>query len=127
VGEYDAAIALADALIRKKGQLVTLRGFTQAAPTDPTKPWEPGAKTAVDQANVPAVFLDYAQKYIDGTQIQSGDQQVYLPALGLTAPPTVDGLILRVVGVVTELWKIMAVKPLNPAGDPIFYTLQVRQ
>ncbi len=122
MARFDSAIALAKKLIKKNGQLVTLRGFTAGAAPDPAKPWKPGAPAAQDQT-IEAVFLDYEQRYIDGQTIRTGDQRVFMPAEGLTAPPEVEGLVLRG----TEVWKVIAVKPLNPNGQAIMYELQVRQ
>lgn len=125
MGEYDSSIALAKRLIKKKGQQVTLRSLTATAAPDPAKPWYPGANVPVNWT-VDAVFLGYEQKYIDGEQVQMGDQQVYMPAadlLGAQINPEEEGLVIRG----TETWKIIKVKPLNPAGDPVMYELQVRQ
>lgn len=122
MGKFDSSIALALRLITENGQSVTLRGFTAAATPDATKPWIPGANVAVNQT-VSAVFLNYAQKYIDGELIRSGDQQVLIPASGLTSPPELEGLIVRG----SETWKIVAVSPLAPNDQTIMYELQVRQ
>lgn len=122
MARFDSAIALAKKLIKKNGQAVTLRGFTAGAAPDPAKPWKPGGNVAADQT-IEAVFLDYEQRYIDGQTIRMGDQRVFMPAEGLTAPPEVDGQVLRS----AEVWKIVAVKPLNPNGQAIMYELQVRQ
>lgn len=122
MARFDSAIALAKKLIKKNGQAVTLRGFTAGAAPDPTKPWKPGGNVAADQP-IEAVFLDYEQRYIDGQTIRMGDQRVFMPADGLTAPPEVEGLVLRG----SEVWKVIAVKPLNPNGQAIMYELQVRQ
>lgn len=122
MARFDSAIALAKKLIKKNGQAVTLRGFTAGAAPDPTKPWKPGGNVAADQT-IEAVFLDYEQRYIDGQTIRMGDQRVFMPAEGLTAPPEVEGLVLRG----SEVWKVIAVKPLNPNGQAIMYELQVRQ
>lgn len=122
MARFDSAIALAKKLIKKNGQAVTLRGFTTNAAPDPAKPWKPGGNVPADQP-IEAVFLDYEQRYIDGQTIRMGDQRVFLPAEGLTAPPEVDGQVLRS----AEVWKIVAVKPLNPNGQAIMYELQVRQ
>ncbi len=125
MGEYDSAVALALRLIKKKGKLITVRNVTVAAPADSNKPWYPGAGTNVDQS-VYGVFLDYAQRYIDGETIKTGDQQVYLPSTDVTGAPVtpkVDGLILRG----SEVWKILAVSPLKPADQLIIHTVQVRQ
>lgn len=122
MARFDSAIALAEKLIKKNGQAVTLRGFTAGAAPDPAKPWKPGGNVAADQI-IEAVFLDYEQRYIDGQTIRTGDQRVFMPAEGLTAPPEVEGLLLRDL----EVWKVIAVKPLNPNGQAIMYELQVRQ
>jgi hypothetical protein len=122
MARFDSAIALAKKLIKKNGQAVTLRGFTAGAAPDPAKPWKPGGNVAADQTIV-AVFLDYEQRYIDGQTIRTGDQRVFMPAEGLTAPPEVEDLVLRDL----EVWKVVAVKPLNPNGQAILYELQVRQ
>lgn len=125
MGEYDSAIALAKRLLKKKGQPVTLRSLTAAPAPDPSKPWYPGANAPTDWT-VDAVFLGYEQKYIDGEQVQMGDQQVYMPAFdtsGAAILPEEEGLVIRG----AETWKIVALKPLNPAGDPVMYELQVRQ
>lgn len=122
MARFDSAIALAKKLIKKNGQTVTLRGFTTNAAPDPAKPWKPGGNVPADQT-IEAVFLDYEQRYIDGQTIRMGDQRVFMPAEGLTAPPEVEGLVLRGL----EVWKVIAVKPLNPNGQAIMYELQVRQ
>lgn len=122
MARFDSAIALAKKLIKKNGQAVTLRGFTAGAAPDPAKPWKPGGNVAADQT-IEAVFLDYEQRYIDGQTIRTGDQRVFMPAEGLTVPPEVEGLVLRGL----EVWKVIAVKPLNPNGQAIMYELQVRQ
>lgn len=125
MGEYDSAIELAKRLIAEKGQDATLRNLTPGSLADSNKPWKPGATTNVDKT-VRAVFLGYAQKFIDGTSIKTGDQRVLMAATdtsGAAVAPQVDGLVLRG----SEKWKIIAIKPLNPAGEPIMYTVQVRQ
>ena len=126
MGELDWAVQLAKDLIKQFGAPVTLRNMVRAPAPDPAKPHRPGETTQVD-TTVDAVFLDYEQKYIDGTVIQMGDQRVYMPSTatdGVTAAePVVDALILRG----TEKWKIITARPLNPNGQQIMYDVQVRQ
>lgn len=126
MGELDWAVQLAKDLIKQFGAPVTLRNMVRASAPDPAKPHRPGVTTQVDKT-VDAVFLDYEQKYIDGTVIQMGDQRVYMPSTatdGVTAvKPVVDALILRG----TEKWKIITARPLNPNGQQIMYDVQVRQ
>jgi len=119
MARFDSAIALAKKLITKNGQAVILRNFNEI-PGAPDKPWKPGGNVPTDQT-VQAVFLNYKQDYIDGTLIQEGDQQVFIPADGLTEAPQLNGQIIRN----GEEWKIMNVKPLSPNGQLIMYELQV--
>lgn len=127
MGELDWAVALAKELIKKYGQVATLRALGRPAIPDPAKPHRPGPPTVADNS-VDCVFLDYEQKYIDGTVIRMGDQRVYMPSTatdGVTpVTPDVDGLVLRGTA---KPWKIVSVKPLNPNGQQIMYDLQVRQ
>lgn len=122
MGEYDSAVALARRLLKKKGRQVTLRGFNHGAPADPSKPWKPAANTPVDSP-VFAVFLDYEQKYIDGTTIRTGDQRVFMSTEGVTLEPQQDGLIVTSNG----NWTIVKSSPLAPGEQVILYELQVRQ
>lgn len=125
MARFDSAIALAKRLIDKNGQQVILRNIVAAAPADSAKPWEPGENTNSDQ-DVFGVFLDYEQKYIDGSVIRMGDQQVYLYSidiLGNSIIPEVDGQIIRD----GDPWDIKAIRPLNPNGQSIMFTVQVRQ
>lgn len=125
MARFDGAVLLARRLIAKNGQDVTLRGFTAGTPADASKPWKPGVNTKVDKT-VKGVFLDYDQKYVDGTVIQTGDQRVYLPAAdtaGNAITPEPEGQVLRG----TVVWKIINIKPLNPNGQSIMFELQVRQ
>jgi len=127
VGELDWAVQLAKDLIKQFGQPVTLRNMVRAPAPDPTKPHRPGEASAVD-STVDAVFLDYEQKYIDGTVIQMGDQRVYMPSTatdGATpVTPVVDAVILRGA---EKPWKIISARPLNPNGQQVMYDVQVRQ
>ncbi len=122
MARFDSVIALAKKLIKKNGQLVTLRGFAVSPGTNPDQPWRPGEPAPADQP-IEAVFLDYEQKYIDGETVRMGDQRVFMPAEGLTSPPEQNGQVLRG----AEVWKIITIKPLNPNGQAIMYELQVRQ
>lgn len=69
----------------------------------------------------PGVKIGYEQSDIDGTLIQRGDQQVYVPALGFARPETneqitVGGAACTAVGV----------EVLAPGDTDILYILQVR-
>ncbi len=87
MARFSSVSATASRLIAKNGQPVTLRVFTDAAPANPATPWLPAGPTQVDQT-VNAVFLNYAQKYIDGELIKVGDQKVLIAGLGVSPLPT---------------------------------------
>lgn len=125
MAEYDSAIALAKRLIAKKGTEVTLRTFAPGALPDANEPWRAGTNTPTNQT-VKAVFLDYEQKYIDGSTIRMGDQRVFMPAADtseVAIAPEVDSLIIRG----SETWKVVKPKPLNPGNQLVMFEIQVRQ
>jgi len=125
VGVFDEEIESAVSQIQEKGQPATLRSFAKGVAADPSKPWEPGANVQTDET-VNAVFLSYSQKYMDGSVIQAGDQQVLMPSTntsGAAILPQIDGLVIRG----GETWKIVGIKPLNPNGQSILFDLQIRQ
>lgn len=129
MAQYDNAIALAKKLITKYGETFTLGTYTTAATPDPAKPWEPGPINRADQT-VYGVFLDYMDKYVDGTMIQAGDMMVLMPnnrsdGTALTSTPTPDDLIIRT-GFGFQNWSIVNVKPLRPGAQMVMYELQVR-
>lgn len=127
MADYAWAVELAQQLLEEYGAPVTLRTMIRGAAPDPLKPHRPSSATASD-VEVNAVFLDYEQKYIDGTVIQTGDQRVFMPSLatdGVTpVNPTLDAVLVRGS---EKPWKIILPKPLAPAGDLILFELQVRQ
>lgn len=123
MGLYDEEVALAYELIAESGDVVTLRSFATATPVDSTKPWRVGDPSKSDQTGVPAVFLNYQQKYIDGEVIKRGDKQVLIPAENLTAIPNIGDQLIQG----SQVWTIKNIEPLSPSGQDILYTLQVRQ
>lgn len=125
MGEYDSSVALAKKLIKKKGQPVILRHYTATPPADPDKPWVPGDRVQVDQT-VMAVWLDYAQHYIDGETIRAGDQRVFMPSTdtaGNPIDPDVDYIVLRG----SQIWKVVKPKPLQPGEQKVMFEVQLRQ
>lgn len=78
---------------------------------------EPSAKTYTASG----VKIGYEQSDVDGTLIQRGDQQLYVPALGFVRPATneqitVNGKVCTVVGV-----EVVA-----PGDTDILYIIQSR-
>lgn len=111
-----------DAKLRKKGGTVTLRRIVLGEDdTDTGKP----VKTVTD-FTAAGVKLNYSADRIDGTLIQSGDQELYLSPLQLSSQPlpapTVGDLVL-IAGV---SYAIKSVGKLEPVDVPVLYTLQLR-
>ena len=72
------------------------------------------------------VVLGYKQADIDGTLIQTGDQQVYLSveAENGSMPQPATGDKIRV-GV--EVWAVVKTERIAPAGTAVLYIAQVRK
>ncbi len=119
--DYNQEINSAKDAIAAAGGLFTLRIFS---PEDnSTKAWRPGTSTYTDMVDLIGVFLHYDQKHVDGTNIQSGDQKILLSASGLALSPNLNAQAIRD----NEIWSIVKIRELNPAGTPIIYILQVRK
>lgn len=118
--KYARLARTAQRLIERFGVKETLTGYTDVPnPTAPNKP--PIRTPVVLQAN--AVFLDIDEKLIDGTLIKQGDMKVLLSCLEVTLPPQFKGTITQG----ADIWSIEQIKPLNPGGIRLIYTLQVRK
>lgn len=117
---YTRALATADRLIRKYGAETTL---TTPAATDPTYDPATGISTpaAPTVDTVRAVVFPYADKYIDGTLILTGDEQAYISAQGIAEPKPGSVLLWRGKSYTTVRGKV-----LGPAGVNVLYELQVR-
>lgn len=72
------------------------------------------------------VFFGYKQTDIDGTLIQTGDQQVYLSVQAeigaMPKPATGDHIKVG-----TESWTVVQVETIAPAGIAVLYIAQVRK
>lgn len=127
--EYSSAIDLAARLIIKKGREVVFRHLeTDTAAVDPDRPWDKPAPLKGDQT-LKMVFLDYEQKFIDGTKIKAGDQQVLMFAKGVQyAPTTKDKIIEKPKGSTpSKTWNIMEVETVQPGEEPVLFILRVRR
>lgn len=121
--QYARLARTAQRLIDRFGVTENIKGFVDGDP-DPLKPNRPPIRTLIDQ-NAKAVFLDIDTKLIDGTLIKEGDMKVLLSPLDMTIPLKITGTISREVE--GEVWSIVKIKPLNPGGIKLLYTLQVRK
>lgn len=120
---YSDLAVVADQLLAEFGRSVTIRA--QAAGTyDP----ESGSATLTtsDQAGNGAVF-DFGlhqsgMAFTAGSMILSGDKQLLLSPVGITAPAPGD---LAIIG--SETWNIVSVKTTAPAGTAVLYECQLRK
>lgn len=78
---------------------------------------EPSAKTYTASG----VKIGYEQSDVDGTLIQRGDQQLYVPALGFVRPTTNEQIE---VGGAT--YTVVNVEVVAPGDTDILYIIQVR-
>ncbi len=117
--EYGQVVKSAQRLIKRFGSVISIVTTSIAPATQGWKPGNPTPTTVITDG----VFVQYEQKFIDGTVVQQGDQKVLFSAVGLTLPPQVSGHIMRG----AEKWSIRSLKPLNPGGTIIIYVAQVRQ
>ena len=86
---------------------------------------EPATGTVVNSGAThvaSGVKLDYEQRAIDGTNILQGDQRVYLDPLIAAAPQAGDTLTIG-----TEVFTVVASRPLSPAGVVVLHDIQVRR
>jgi hypothetical protein len=117
---YTRAIAMVQRLLAKYGTTTTL-----TTPSDTAAAYDPATGTAtlaaptVDTVTV-AVF-PYADKFIDGTLILTGDEQAYLSAQGISEPKPGSMLAWR-----GKSYTTVRAKTLGPAGVNVLYELQVR-
>jgi hypothetical protein len=76
--------------------------------------------TTVTQTGT-AVILPYAEKFVDGTLIKLGDQQLLLSPVDISEPKVGD-----TVTVGTIVYTITNVKAYKPAGTLVLYDLNIR-
>lgn len=118
---YDDLAATAAELLEEFGQAMTLKKLTGGAFNDETQTVE---QTEV-VTTVQGAAFPYDAKAIVGTQIQQGDVQVFLSPIDLTMPDVDDVLNLND-GMGARDFKVIAVKPIAPAGQPALVEVQVR-
>lgn len=117
MADYSRQIALANRLIAAKGATGTL---TRSTPGD-YNPATGSAGVTVTTASCNAVVFPYGDKFIDGTLIKTGDQQVYMAPNVSIEPAPGDSLTWG-----GKVYQVIQVKTLRPAGVPVLHELQVR-
>lgn len=125
MGQFDDEILMAVELIAENGENATLTVMTT---TDGADPWDPGVPGEQD-ATARMVFLNFKGKdngetYWNGMLVHAGDKKVLLAAGATALAPNINALITRADG---TKWKVVNMTRLDPNGQQILYTMQVRQ
>lgn len=121
---YARLARTAQRLIDRFGIVEDVTGYFDVP--NPEVPNRPGGRTTF-HLNAPAVFLNIEEKLVDGDLIKLGDMKVLIAALSVAIPPKLKGTISRTVDGESETWSIQTIKPLNPGGVKLIYTLLVRR
>lgn len=119
--QYARLARTAQRLIDRFGTVEKITGYVDTPNQQPNKP---PIRTLIE-LNAPAVFLDIDSKLIDGNLIKTGDMKVLISCLDITLEPSLKGTIGRLTE--NEIWTIQEIKPLNPGGIKLIYTLRVRR
>lgn len=129
MGQYDGEIQDAIDLIKEFGEVATLKVLTT---TTGANPWDTGTPNE-QTVDAPMVFLNFktaststngGESYWNGMLVHQGDKKVLLAAGATALAPNLDALITRKDGTV---WKVVNLTRLDPNGQQILYTMQVRQ
>lgn len=117
---YEQNAATATKLLTKFGKSVTLR--QSSAPVYDETTSSTAAAVVTDTVLKGAVFdLAEGVTSIRGTMVAAGDRQIYLEAKSGVVPKPDDQLIDGL-----DVYQVVSVGELNPAGVPVMYTLHVR-
>jgi hypothetical protein len=120
--DYTKKALATDAKLRAKGATVTLRRIVLGDDDPDTgKP----VRTVTDHAAA-GVKLNYSADRIDGTLIQSGDQELYLSPLQLNGQPLPAPTVGDLVLIGAAAYAIKSVAKVEPASVPVLYMLQLR-
>lgn len=122
---FEDAQASALASITAKGKAYKLRTYTEGTPADPLKPWEPGSPAVVEY-DVVGVTTTWTRMEL-GTGIPRSDIKMLVPASGLAVDITTKMHIVDESEVDERPFDIKSVVPLNPNGEKIMFTLQLRR
>jgi len=116
--DYGKSAATAARLLDKFGQSLT---FSLPERTEGGAPGVPGTIIPGRSITGVGVKLDYDNREIDGTVIQTGDARVLIEA---TNEPPENGMTLSIAG---NQWRVENRQPLEPADIVVMYTLQIRR
>jgi hypothetical protein len=123
--DYASMQTLATELIAEFGGSVTFTHKTAGTHNATT-----GAITGQSTSTqvVKAAVFDYTMKEsgkqaIDGETIQAGDKKMLVSSVDLTTAPALTSTVYAS----GQLWRIVNIKELNPAGTSLIYELQLRR
>lgn len=86
-----------------------------------TGEYEGGTEPSITTYAASGVKIGYEQSDVDGTLIQRGDQQLYVPALGFVRPVTNEQITVG-----TTVCIAIGVEVLAPGDADILYIIQIR-
>lgn len=114
---YSGLVTVAQRLLISKGKLLTFSRETSSA-FDPIL----GHNTvSVSTYTGNGAAFDYNHREIDGEIIQRGDIRLILEAT-TTAPTINDSVTID-----SDVYRVMEVRPISPAGTVVVYEIQLRK
>jgi hypothetical protein len=120
--DYTKKALATDAKLRAKGATVTLRHIVLGDDDPDTgKP----VRTVTDHAAA-GVKLNYSADRIDGTLVQSGDQELYLSPLQLDGQPLPEPTVGDLILIAGVKYAIGPVQKIEPTDIPVLYILQLK-
>jgi hypothetical protein len=114
---YSGLALVAQNLITKFGATCVLTRTTGSVLDPVTGLYSTGTTTTI---TCKAVRLNYSKTEIDGQLVQRSDMKFYINTQG-GAPAIGDNVLFDSVN-----YRVMDVRPLNPAGEVVYYELQLR-
>jgi hypothetical protein len=121
--DYAALAAEAAATIREEGCAMTLR-VTTPGEYDPATGVDSTA-TVADHAAVGVLtnpFISQREAYFANSLVQSGDKVVLMGATVAVRPAAGHQVVIG-----SDVWQVVAVVAVEPAGVPVLYKVQVRR
>ena len=118
-----ATAAKTAAMLAKSGMPMTLR-VTTPGTYDP----ETGTETGAVVADHPCVglltnpFVSQREAYFANSLVQSGDKVVLMGATVAVRPQAGQQVVIG-----SDVWQVVAVVTVEPAGVPVLYKVQVRR
>jgi len=122
MARFDRAIQTALRLIAKNGEKVKWRVINDAAPTDPSQPWNPGPATPVDN-DATICFLPVDRQtmetftFIKGTEVPKGSVMGLMGNVPFA--PNLKDVVIRD----GKELRIANIDVLSPNGQKVLYTV----